>query len=245
MPVSIKWRLIHSGINALSRTYPTILPEYVAGTYRVVGGAVITQATWDGVIPVFNTLAEAIADVAARDTEVFAGVSDFLRISYPTVNAGPSSIYLPDVYSNYAQYPYTVEAAACSFTLYRSTALDPPLNYSVMLFASVIVNADVVVPPPPVPEDPPDVTIQLKLEANKFVIKPSDSAVLSKYANPVQTIRAKFGGTRTAVITQALGGGFLIYEEVATVPTGPLYVYSYDRRLVVLTTVADLAQYLA
>ncbi len=95
------------------------------------------------------------------------------------------------------------------------------------------------------PVDPDPVTIQLKRDntISKYSVDPRDMDVLPKYAAPVQFIRAKFATTRTAVITETIQGGFMIYEEVGSLPVAPIYVYSSKRKLVAVISADDINQY--
>lgn len=93
-----------------------------------------------------------------------------------------------------------------------------------------------------------DTTLQLARKGDimgTYYAQPGHESTLAKYANPVKVIRAKFATTRTAVIEDTVDGGFMIYEEVASVPSGNVYVYNSNRRLINIVDAAFIAQYRA
>lgn len=98
----------------------------------------------------------------------------------------------------------------------------------------------------PVPYEITEVTLQMAFNhVTTFYPATAQVGVLNKYRNGTPLIRGTFAeGTRTAVVRPSLLGGFMIYEEVADVPTGILLVYNQNRRLQVVTSVENLSQYI-
>ncbi len=110
---------------------------------------------------------------------------------------------------------------------------------SVLIIFSVIAWATVVVAPPPV-------TLEIKQNQDNTYIA-QDPTILTKYAQSVNKIRAKFGAglTRIGVVEPTSTGGFLLYEEVASAPSGNVYVYDNNRHLVIVVDAALISQYQA
>ncbi len=110
---------------------------------------------------------------------------------------------------------------------------------SVSIVYSVLAYCNAVVVPPPI-------TLELKQNTDS-TYTPQDPTVLAKYAPipGVTKIRANFGGTRIGVVEAAINGGFLLYEEVASAPSGTVYVYDNTRAFVISVPAAQLAQYRA
>lgn len=91
-----------------------------------------------------------------------------------------------------------------------------------------------------------DVTLQIGRNGlGTYYAQPGHEDVLPKYSHPVKKIRAKFDTTRVAIIEDTLQGGFMIYEEVAGNPSGNMYIYSGERKLLDIVDVAFIAQYRA
>ncbi len=160
-----------------------------------------------------------------------------IRVTYPNVAGSPVTQVLSSYGGYYTQYSHSVILQRYTCTLY-TTNFPAGFTISIYLYQAPEESA------PPVP--PATVTIQLKRDntISKYSVKPSDAAVLRKYDDPVKFIRAKFLTTRTAVITETLTGGFMIYEESSPgVATGPIYIYSSKRKLVTIALAADINQY--
>ena len=168
------------------------------------------------------------------------------RVSYPnTLRYGSGSTevwppevnYLPDYGGFYTQFDYSITLQLYTCTVFSDLF---PGGALMSLYLYQLPEAS----SPAVP--PASVTIQLKRDNTvaKYSVKPSDAAVLRKYDNPVQFIRAKFATTRVAVITETITGGFMIYEEASLgVATGPVYIYSSKRKLLHIVDVSVINQY--
>ncbi len=228
MPFTLKWVVV-GVFSSLSRTDPDVLDQWFP--------QVFTNQYPSDFVGIKDTPEECLAAFGSLTTEQLYTYLPYAatRVSTPTLYQS-RSVYLPSFSPSYAEYPYTVQAYSCSFTAFRE--LDSPLNYTTLIIASAL---DGDFPPPPIDPDP--VTIQLKRDAGLYSVKPSDASVLTKYGSPVQFIRAKFQSTRVAVITETIAGGFMIYEEVDDIPSGPVYIYSSKRKLLNIVSVAVIDQY--
>lgn len=234
--MALKWS-IQAVYYAASRTDPNVLEYWASIANRF--------ATECPEALSFDTKELAVAHFAGLTGSQLA--SFYLpytpeRISYPVLFGGPRSVYLPDVSPAYTEYPYTIEGYSYSFTADRG--LDGSLYYTTLVIASGLDTGDVI--PPPV-GTPDPITIQLKRDKtiSKYSINPPDASVLAKYGAPVKFIRGTFAsGTRTAVITETLTGGFMIYEEASLgVATGPIYIYSNKRKIIAIVSATDINQY--
>ncbi len=221
-------------VDNASRTDPDVLihtaPYVIPG--EVSGGSY----GW----PWRDTISEVTDDFANTD---FLAAEGWVRVSYPALAGGPLSVYLPSVRPDFAEYPYNVQIWNYAFTAFRG--LDAPLHYTTLVIASGLANSEAI-PPPPDPENPDPITIQLKRDntISLYSVKPADASVLPKYGGPVKFIRAKFATTRVAVITETITGGFMIYEEASLgVATGPVYIYSGKRKLLDIVDVSVIDQY--
>lgn len=98
---------------------------------------------------------------------------------------------------------------------------------------------------PPIPA-PIDVDLQLgRTTIGLWTPKTGQEAILEKYRNGVTQIRAQYNNdTQIAIIRENNVGGIMIYEEVAGVPYGNVYVYRPDRSLLDVVTAAEIGQYL-
>ncbi len=200
----------------------------------------------------FATEAEAVAYFVANYVDilgVYSALQTPLSISYPnkliygypdTQEYVQESFYFPSYGGFYTQYDYTVVWQQYSFRM-RTTRFPASEGFPLNVYISQ--QPEVGAPP-----TPPDVTIQLKRDGGvegTYSVQPGSEAVLIKYATPVKQIRAKFQTTRVAVIEDTVDGGFMIYEEVASVPSGPVYVYNGERKLTEVVDAAYIAQYRA
>lgn len=223
--------------SSLSRTDPDALASWAPTAKRFV-------VEYPSLANHFATKEEAVAYWAGLAPEdYYPYYLGYIpeRVSYPTLYAGPTSVYLPDVNVAYSEYPYTVQGYAYSFTAFRG--INPDLYYTTLVIAQGLSNDDII-PPPPDPGNVDPITIQLKRDGTgTYSVKPSDASVLTKYAVPFKVIRAQFNTTRVAVIEETLGGGFMIYEEVASVAVSPVYVYTSKRRLQEIITANLIPQY--
>ncbi len=160
------------------------------------------------------------------------------RVTYPNPFGAAQVQVLSSYGGYYAQYSHSITLQLYTCTLFTTNFPDgfPMLVY---LYQAPEESA----PPSP----PADITIQLKRDntIGRYSVKPSDAAALPKYYDPVTKIRAKFDTTRVAIIEETLGGGFMIYEEVALAAISPVYIYNGNRRLIEITTAALIGQYRA
>lgn len=211
-------------------------------------GGYLTQPASNAGDPNFATVGLALADFVDNCTYYLNGFfpgDTVVRISYPVYPPGsfppePTVLYLASLGGFYAQFDYSISVYFYNYTVYT---VNHPEGID---FQEVAIQGSPPAAPPPPP--PADVTIQLKRDADTegtYSVKPSDASVLPKYANPVKKIRAKFATTRVAIIEDSVGGGFIVYEEVANVPSGVMYVYNGQRRLTEIVDVAYINQYKA
>ncbi len=167
------------------------------------------------------------------------------------------TIYLPDVYGAWAtanaNYSITINyyyylLASTRFPLTPTNQyiydnlgnLTNPGGVDFMLLK--IISGPVGITPP----SPTTVTLQIKQNQNNTYTA-QDTTVLTKYTQPVNKIRAKFGAglTRIGVVEPTSMGGFLLYEEIASAPSGNVYVYDSNRHLVIVVDASQIAQYQA
>jgi len=135
-----------------------------------------------------------------------------------------------------------IYAYYCDVTAYTNN--NPTINFVVYRHWIWVYYAPQLPPDPPVSVATP-VTLDLsKLDPNNYFPKPGQESILPKYVNGVNLIRGTFqSGTRTAVIRGNNLGGFIIYEEVAGVPSGNCYVYDFNRTLKDVVLPSGLDQY--
>ncbi len=232
--MALKWGIV-GVLSSASRTDPNVLERWalIASRFATENVEGLSFAT--------KELAAAhFAGLTGTELGAYYLPYTPVRVSYPALFGGPRSVYLPDVSPSYTEYPYTVEGYSYSFTADRG--LDGSLYYTTLVIASGLDSGDVI--PPPI-GTPDPVTIQLKRDnsISLYSVNPTDASILPKYAAPVKFIRAKFATTRTAVITETIGGGFMIYEEVSTVAVSPVYIYSGQRKLLEVVAASLIPQY--
>ncbi len=94
----------------------------------------------------------------------------------------------------------------------------------------------------------PDINLQIARNvANIYTCSSTDNAVLPKYNSSFGgqfLIKGNYSGSLVGVVRSAINDGFMVYREIASNPSGDVYIYNKDRRLLAVVDAANIAQYL-
>ncbi len=220
-----------------------ILPSTV-----VVGGYETTddlQAVWQpGDLTSYTFYSTALADTTISTNDNYATVYTYDSIVDTGVNGATGG-------GGTVKYYFIVVRARTA----TGDGQFPPHSLIQQRLYYILIKYSGILTAGPAPEadgsgNPiPDITLQIaRSSANIYTCQTTDNAILPKYSSAYGgqfLIRGNYAsGTKVGVIRSAINNGFMIYQEVASNPSGIAYVYSKDRRLVTTIDASGIAQYL-